>query len=147
MLNRARISLPPNFKLEISHQYGMGKFREFGAVLIDCVNRSYCKKILVQLPGQYHPCHYHERKEESFQVLDGVLEMTLDDRRRTAYPGDIVLVQTGVWHEFWTDTGVIFEEVSSTHFNDDSYYEDKAINQMDRSQRKTVVKHWGRHQI
>jgi N-acetylneuraminate synthase len=75
------------------------------------------------------------------------LEVEIDGRRRTLHPGDTLLVQQGVWHQFWTDTGVIFEEISTTHYNDDSFYEDKEINRLDRSQRKTVVNHWGRYQI
>lgn len=147
MLNEAKVALPSEFGLEISHHYGMERFREVGVVLIDCVNRSYCKKILVQLPGQSHPLHYHKRKEETFQVLSGVLELEVEDRRKTLYPGDTLLVLPGVWHSFWTDTGVIFEEISTTHYNDDSFYADKAINKMERSDRKTTVKHWGRHQL
>jgi N-acetylneuraminate synthase len=147
MLNEARVAVPSDFKVEISHHYGMANFRKVGAVIIDCVNRSYCKKLVVQLPRQYHPSHYHKRKEETFQVLYGVLELKLDDRRKTLYPGDTLLIQPGVWHEFWTETGAIFEEISTTHFNDDSYYEDKAINRLERSARKTTVEHWGRHQI
>ena len=46
-----------------------------------------------------------------------------------------------------TYTGVIFEEVSTTHYNNDSFYEDKAINNLDRSERKTAVDHWGRFQL
>ena len=57
------------------------------------------------------------------------------------------LIQQGVWHSFWTETGAIFEEISTTHFNDDSFYEDKAINQIPRPARKTRVNHWGRYQI
>jgi len=147
ILNEAKIAVPSNFKLEISHHYGMGRFREVGAVLIDCVNRRYCKKIIVQLPGQYHPAHYHKQKEETFQVLHGILEVKLDDRRKTLYPGDTLLIQPGVWHEFWTEAGIIFEEISTTHINNDSYYEDKAINNMERSERKTIVEYWGRFQI
>lgn len=147
MLNEAQVALPSDFALEISHHYGMESFREVGVVLIDCVNRAYCKKILVQLPGQRHPLHYHKRKEETFQLLHGVLELEVDDRRRTMYPGDTLLILPGVWHSFWTNTGAIFEEISTTHFDDDSFYADKVINRMQRSERKTMVKHWGRHQL
>jgi N-acetylneuraminate synthase len=147
MLNEARIALPSDFELEISHHYGMENFNEFGTVIISCINRDYCKKVLVQLPGQKNPLHYHKRKEETFQVLSGVLELEIEDRRKTLHPGDTALVLPGVWHAFWSETGAIFEEVSTTHYNDDSYYADKTLNQVDRSYRKTVVRHWGRHQI
>jgi N-acetylneuraminate synthase len=41
----------------------------------------------------------------------------------------------------------VFEEVSTTHYNDDSYYNEKAINKMARSDRKTKVDHWGRFEL
>jgi N-acetylneuraminate synthase len=146
MLNDARIALPTEFETEFSHHYGVARFPEVGIIIVTCVNRSYCKKLVVQFPGQRHPSHYHKRKEETFQVLSGVLEMVVEGRRRTLHPGDIQLIQQGVWHEFWTDTGVIFEEISTTHFKDDSYYEDKTIN-MAGAARKTIVNQWGRYQI
>ena len=133
--------------MEYSHHYGIAKFREVGAVLIDCVNRQYCKKIIVQLPGQYHPSHFHSLKEETFQVLHGVVEMEVDGHRQTLKPGETMLVQPGVWHSFWTDTGAIVEEISTTHHNNDSTYKDRAINRRTRAERKTIVDHWGRFQI
>ncbi|NTV63042.1 MAG: cupin domain-containing protein [Oscillochloris sp.] len=147
MLNEARIALPTDFETEFSHHYGLGNFAQYGATLITCINRSYCKKLVIQTPGQQHPLHYHKRKEETFQVLYGVLELEIEGRRRTLYPGDTILVQQGVWHQFWTETGVIFEEISTTHYNNDSFYEDKAINRLDRSERKTNVNQWGRYQV
>lgn len=147
MLNEACISLASGFSVEFSHHHGLSHFHEVGAIIIDVINRTYCKKLVVQLPGQCHPSHYHKRKEETFQVLWGTLDIIVDGRRRTLQPGDTALVQQGVWHEFWTETGVIFEEISTTHYNDDSFYEDKEINRKARSERKTVVNHWGRYQI
>jgi sialic acid synthase SpsE/mannose-6-phosphate isomerase-like protein (cupin superfamily) len=147
MLNEARIVLNTEFEAEFSHHYGVAKFPQWGATIISCVNRTYCKKLVIQTPGQRHPSHYHKRKEETFQVLHGVLEVKIEGRRRTLSPGDTLLVQQGVWHEFWSDTGVVFEEISTTHYNDDSFYEDKEINRKTRDERKTAVNHWGRYQI
>ena len=145
MLNEARIVLNNEFEVEYSHHYGIQKFRQVGAVIINCINREYCKKIIVQLPGQAHPPHFHKRKEETFQILHGTLEVSIEGRLRTMRPGETCLVQPGVWHSFRTEQGCIFEEISTTHFNDDSFYRDKAINRMARSARKTVVDHWGRY--
>ncbi len=147
MLNEARIALPTDFETEFSHHYGIDKFPETGIAIVTCVNRSYCKKLIIQMPHQRHPSHYHKRKEETFHVLHGTLEMEIEGRRRTLQTGDLLLVQQGVWHEFWTETGVIFEEISTQHFNDDSFYEDKSINHTPREKRKTVVNQWGRYQI
>jgi N-acetylneuraminate synthase len=147
LLNEAKIHLGPEFKVEYSHHYGISTFLETGAVLIECVSRDYCKKLVVQLPGQKHPSHYHARKEETFQVLHGELNCTVDGHHRTLVPGESIVVMPGVWHSFGTDDGVIFEEISSRDYDNDSFYEDKTINKLARAERKTVVDHWGRFQI
>lgn len=146
-LNEARIALNSEFEVEYSHHYGISRFREYGAVIINCINREYCKKILVQLPGQKHPMHYHPLKEETFQVLHGDLTANVDGHIRVLVPGDVCLVMPGVWHSFSTDGGCVFEEVSTTHFNTDSVYKDSKINKLQRHERKTVVDHWGRFQL
>jgi sialic acid synthase SpsE/quercetin dioxygenase-like cupin family protein len=147
LLNEARIQLSSEFKVEYSHHYGMENFLKTGCVLIDCVNREYCKKIIVQLAGQAHPLHFHKRKEETFQVLHGVLNVEIDGHHRILHPGETILVLPGVWHRFWTETGCVAEEISTTHFNNDSVYQDKKINKLERHDRKTVVDHWGRFQL
>ena len=147
MLNEAKIFLNTEFKIEYSHHDGIEEFRKTGAVLIDIVNRDYCKKIIIQLPGQNHPEHFHKRKEETFQVLYGILNLTIEGRKKTLYPGDTALVLPGTWHSFNTLNGCVFEEISTKHFNDDSFYKDKRINSMKRDERKTIVNHWGRYEL
>ena len=147
MLNEAKVHLNTDFQIEYSHHKGVENFRKVGAVLINIINRSYCKKIIVQLPGQAHPQHYHKLKEETFQVLNGVLNVIIEGRKRVLLPGDTCLIQPGMWHSFWTETGCIFEEISTRHYNDDSFYKDKRVNAMVRSERKTIVNHWGRYEL
>jgi sialic acid synthase SpsE/quercetin dioxygenase-like cupin family protein len=147
MLNRAGVTLTTEFTVEYSHHYGVRNFRKVGAILINVINRAYCKKVLVQLPGQLHPWHFHKRKEESFLVLSGKLHVNLEDRHKVLEPGDTLLVLPGVWHRFWTETGCVFEELSTTQFANDSVYRDDAINKLTTGQRKTIVDHWGRFQI
>jgi len=142
MLNQARIAIGRESSIEISHHYGLERFREFGAVIITCINRRYCKKLVIQLPRQKHPYHYHDRKEETFQLLYGDLEVELEGRRIKVEPGDTVLVEPKQWHKFHTLDGAIFEEVSTTHFNNDSFYEDERIARLPRETRKTVVPNW-----
>ena len=142
MLNQARIAIGRESEIELSHHYGLQRFREFGAVIITCINRQYCKKLIVMLPRQKHPYHFHKRKEETFQLLWGDLEVELNGRRIKAEPGDTILVEPNVWHKFHTLDGAIFEEVSTTHYNDDSYYEDERIARLPREKRKTVIPNW-----
>jgi N-acetylneuraminate synthase len=147
ILNIAGIKLGPEFYVEYSHHYGIPNFGRTGCVLIDCVNREYCKKILVQLPGQSHPYHFHRLKEETFQVLWGEIFLDIDGEERLLRPGDTAVVLPGAWHKFRTERGCVVEEISTTHHNNDSVYKDPAINKLAREERKTVVKHWGRFEI
>ncbi len=142
MLNNVRIFVGKDSSIEISHHYGLERFREFGAVIIDCINREYCKKLIIQLPRQKHPYHYHKEKEETFQLLHGDLEIELEGHKTTLKLGDIFLVKPKQWHKFHTLDGSIFEEVSTTHYNNDSFYEDAAIEALPRENRKTKVANW-----
>lgn len=147
MLNMARIAVGNEFSVELSHHYGLENFQATGATIIDCINRAYCKKLIIQLPGQAHPNHYHAKKEETFQILYGEVDVEIEGHAKRMFPGETVTIQPGVWHTFKTTPGVIFEEVSTTHFNDDSFYEDKSISKLQREERKTKLINWGRHQF
>jgi N-acetylneuraminate synthase len=147
LLAYARVPLTHEFTTEYSHHYGVANFREVGAVLINVINRAYAKKVLVQLAGQMHPLHFHKLKEETFIVLWGELISELDGRERVLRPGDTLTVPPGVWHCFRTETGCVFEEISTTAYSNDSVYRDPAINALTSKQRKTIVDHWGRFQL
>jgi N-acetylneuraminate synthase len=142
LINKAGIHINEDASIEISHHYGLCRFREFGAVIITCVNREYAKKLVIQLPRQKHPYHHHKKKEETFQLLAGDIEIVKDGHCHPLRPGDTLLVEPGEWHKFHTLEGCVFEEISSTHYNDDSFYEDPAIARMERDQRKTKVDNW-----
>lgn len=139
-LNTTNVVYPGEAQLEISHHYGIEKFYETGITMITVVNREYCKKLIIVLPGQNHPEQYHKKKEETFVVLHGEVKLTLDGSTKILKPGDIVTIEPQVKHIFTTDTGCIIEEVSSTHYVDDSYYTDPEISK--NKNRKTFVKHW-----
>jgi len=140
LLQAGQIVVPGQSDLEISHHYGIDRFCEFGLTMITVVNREYCKKLLVMLPGQTHPEQFHERKEETFVILHGELTLWLDDVEHTAQRGDVITVQRGVKHKFFSRSGVVFEEISSTHHKSDSFYTDPSINT--NARRKTLLTHW-----
>lgn len=143
----AGVTLTHEFTTEYSHHFGVLNFRSVGVVLINVINRAYAKKILVQLPGQAHPMHYHKLKEETFIILWGELISDLDGRERVMKPGDTLTIPPGVWHSFKTDTGCVFEEISTTAYPNDSVYRNPEINMLSSEERKTIVDHWGRFQI
>lgn len=142
MLYEAGIALGTSFEVELSHHYGMKHFRQFGAIIISIINREYCKKLLVILPGQKHPVHMHKVKEETFQLLYGDLEINIEGVDRTLKPGEIQTVLRGERHSFTSSKGAIFEEVSTTHVRNDSYYDDPIIRALDPIERKTILKKW-----
>jgi quercetin dioxygenase-like cupin family protein len=140
LIAQSQITIPGGVDLEISHHYGIEKFNEFGLTMITVVNRSYCKKILVSLPHQKHPEQYHHQKEETFHVLFGELHLTLNGQTQVHLPGDVIVVEPGVRHQFVSPSGCVIEEISSTHFKNDSFYTDESINQ--NPHRKTLLTYW-----
>ncbi len=142
MLYEARIVVGDSYYLELSHHYGMEHFRHYGASIVNIINREYCKKLIVVLPGQKHPNHYHKIKEETFHVLYGTLTLTLNGITRDYKAGEVVTVERGAGHAFTSTEGCIFEEVSTTHVMNDSFYDDPEIIALDVMQRKTKLEKW-----
>lgn len=140
LLHEGNIVVPGKSDLEISHHYGMERFGQFGLTMITVVNREYCKKLIVMLPGQTHPEQYHAQKEETFVILHGSISIWLNGEQHDAKRGDVITVQRGVTHRFHTRTGVVFEEISSTHYSNDSFYLDPSI--AANPHRKTLLTHW-----
>lgn len=140
VLEDGRVRVPGMLDLEISHHYGVDRFNEVGCTLINFINREYCKKLIVLVPGQSHPEQYHQKKEETFHVLHGEVDFILDGKKSAGKPGDIVVVERGTKHIFSSKTGAIIEEISSTHYKEDSFYTDPAIKK--NKQRKTTITYW-----
>ena len=140
MIQRAGVVVPGQAEFEISHHYGVERFDEIGATIINLVNREYCKKLIVMLPGQRHPEHHHKQKEETFLVLHGDITIDLEGSTRECRSGDLLVVERGMRHSFRSRDGVIMEEISSTHRKGDSYYTDPAIAPVD--ERKTCIAFW-----
>ena len=134
------VTIPNNALLEISHHYGIENFDKFGTCMITVVNREYCKKLIFLLPGQTHPGMYHKKKDETFFLLAGDLDLKLDGVSTQIGVGDTVAILPGVIHEFSSKSGAIVEEVSSSHMADDSFYVDDKINS--NNNRKTYLQYW-----
>jgi len=139
-LSESNVVYPGEAELEISHHYGIDHFYEVGITMITVVNREYCKKLIIALPGQSHPEQYHEKKGETFVILYGDVDLSLDGESQRLVKGDVVTIEPGVRHKFKTLNGCVIEEVSSTHYKDDSFYTDKEIT--NNKNRKTFITHW-----
>ncbi len=143
MLNYGNIKVGEKFDMEISHHKGINNFEKVGCYLFNIINKEYAKKILVMLPNQKHPSHSHKVKAESFIVLFGTLTLTDNKKKYFLAKGDKVDLKKGGLHSFIAGPeGCIFEEISTTSLNSDSFYVDKKISLLPRDARKTYVNNW-----
>lgn len=60
----------------------------------------YCGKVLEVMDGRGCGIHYHERKHETFYVLEGRLMLDLGGVEHIVEPGSVVEVQPYVRHRF-----------------------------------------------
>ena len=141
MLKTSGAIVPAQLELEVSHHYGIERFREFGTTTITVVNReAYCKRVILILPGQAHPEQWHKLKDETYHLLHGEIELTLDGVRRTVTKNEVVVIPRGVKHAFASAAGAVIEEISSAYAQSDSYYTDPRIGE--NPNRKTYVTNW-----
>ena len=139
-LRETQTVIPSGSDLEISHHYGLENFDKFGLIMSTIVNRDYCKKLLLLFPDQVHPEQYHNKKEETFHVLYGKIKLELNGKARICTPGDVVTILPKVRHTFSSEYGAVIEEISSSHYQEDSYYTDPKI--MKNKNRKTLLSYW-----
>ncbi len=141
LLKASAAIVPAQLELEVSHHYGLERFREFGSTTITVVNReAYCKRVILMLPGQTHPEQWHKLKDETYHLLHGELELVLDGQPRKCQKNDVVIIPRGARHSFQSARGAVIEEISSAYAQSDSYYADATI--MANGHRKTYVTNW-----
>jgi quercetin dioxygenase-like cupin family protein len=139
-LEKSAIALSGLEKAEISCHYGLDSFPEYGAFIIDKINREYCKKLIVMDTNQKHPVHHHIQKEEAFELLSGDCCLVLEGKEIHMKPGKPIVIARGIKHSFSSQAGCVIEEVSTTHIPGDSIYEDPRINSLKLEERKIKVK-------
>jgi len=99
----------------------------WGEELIIENNELYCGKLLIFKKGCKFSMHYHMIKDETWYVDKGIFiyrwidTETADLKEQTLTSGDIVRQQPGQPHQLEAlEDGVVFE-VSTQHFDSDSY--------------------------
>jgi len=140
LINKSKILIPNGVDLEISHHYGLDNFSKYGISMFNIVNYEYCKKIIAVFPNQKHPEQYHKIKKETFHILYGELKLKINGKNINLKQKDIVTIKPGDKHAFFSKTGCIFEEISSNHKINDSYYTDSRV--LKNKNRKTFIKFW-----
>jgi sialic acid synthase SpsE/mannose-6-phosphate isomerase-like protein (cupin superfamily) len=140
VIKMSKVPVPGQCELEISHHYGIENFRTKGITAITVVNREYCKRLLVVLPGQSHPEQWHDKKDETYHILYGEVTVMIDGTAKLYKANDVVTITHGALHSFWTNKGTVIEEISSSYAAGDSFYTDTSI--MRNQNRKTFVSFW-----
>jgi quercetin dioxygenase-like cupin family protein len=61
-------------------------------------------------PGKQVPWHKHDDTEQVMFILDGEVDMTIEDETATLKAGDVVVVNRGLHHKLFSEGGVTFME-------------------------------------
>jgi quercetin dioxygenase-like cupin family protein len=61
-------------------------------------------------PGKQVPWHAHPATEQVMLILEGEVEMTIEDETTTLRPGDVCVVNRGLHHKLYAEHGVTFME-------------------------------------
>ena len=61
-------------------------------------------------PGKQVPWHAHEDTEQVMFILEGEVEMTIEEETATLKAGDVVVVNRGLNHKLYSEGGVTYME-------------------------------------
>jgi len=92
----------------------------------------YCGKILCLDEGYRCSYHHHKIKDETFHILKGNVHMKIEGTDFYLSVGDTVHIKPGVKHSFTGLEDSEILEISTQHFEDDSYREDESCKVWDK---------------
>lgn len=91
----------------------------WGNELIIVNNDNYCGKILLLNPGYQSSLHYHEKKHETFYVLEGTCYLEIGAVFQTAALGHLITIEPKTPHRFFNPTTSLVKIIEfSTHDDD-----------------------------
>ena len=127
-LNGWSITTPPVEPLVMD--FGLGEFDRVGIVEFWIANETragYCGKYLFLTDGQTCPRHSHRVKHETFFVVRGKLDVTLDDTSIVLCEGQTLAIEPGRVHSFTGVGDTLMLELSMPCDVHDNYFEDERI--------------------
>ena len=122
------IAMPPVEPLVLD--FGLGQFDRIGLIefwIANEMDAGYCGKYLFVFDGQECPAHSHRTKHETFFVVRGCLDVTMDGQSRTLNPGDVLPVPPGHVHSFRGRGNSLLLELSMPCEVRDNRFEDPRI--------------------
>ncbi len=103
----------------------------WGHELVIHNSSEYCGKILVFKKGCKFSMHYHIKKQETWYVNKGEFKFiwvdtgTAKKYTKLLKTGDVVTITRGMPHQLYAITSGEIFEISTQHFNSDSYRVEK----------------------
>ena len=81
-------------------------------------------KVITVQPGHRLSLQRHQRRGELWRVLDGPIDVTLDEREWTAQPDEVIWIPQGAVHRMGNSGGVEGRvlEVAFGHFDEDDIH-------------------------
>ncbi len=122
------LPLPPVTPLVLD--FGLGQLDRVGLIeywIANEMDAGYCGKYLFVFSGQECPAHSHCTKHETFFLLRGCIEVTLDGRTFSLHPGEVLPIAPGHVHSFRGDGNSLLLELSMPCKVSDNKFEDPRI--------------------
>jgi D-lyxose ketol-isomerase len=122
------LALPPVEPLVLD--FGLGDFERIGLIEYWVANESaagYCGKYLFVFDGQRCPRHLHQRKHETFFLIEGRLEVDYRGSTGTLERGGILSIEPRHYHSFKGLEPSMLLELSMPCAIEDNYFEDPKI--------------------
>lgn len=122
------LSMPPVEPLVLD--FGLGQFDRVGLIeywIANEMEAGYCGKYLFVFDGQECPLHSHRTKHETFFVVRGCLDVTLDGRSIALDPGGVLPVPPGHVHSFRGKGNSLLLELSMPCEVSDNCFENPRI--------------------
>ena len=99
----------------------------WGSEVIFANNEMYCGKLLRFNKGARFSMHFHMKKDETWYLAEGTIRLnwidTTDAKKMTEVirEGEVVRNRPGEPHQVEALSDAVIFEVSTTHFDEDSY--------------------------
>ena len=110
--------------------FGQGCFENIGLIeywIANEIEAGYCGKYMFLFDGQQCPFHSHNQKHETFFVVKGKIEMTVDEKERIMNQGDILAMPPGQVHSFSGIGNALVLEMSTPCLVEDNEFQEPRI--------------------
>jgi quercetin dioxygenase-like cupin family protein len=117
--------------------FGLGEWDRVGLSTFIVANNEkfgYCGQFMFQFAGQTCPMHHHRKKHETFFIVKGRVEMTVDGKTWVMEQGDVYVMNQHARHRFMAVEDALILESSMPDIADDSIFDDERINELIRAE-------------